>query len=223
MAQDFLDNWCEVQVYTLRSNSWRRLEDIQFRMDSIIRIPDMARLAVNGGLHWKAFKGEMRTEIILRFDFEKEEFNQTPIPDVGKHDYSQVCLCVFGGSLWFLNEYGCRLEFWELKDNGVEKSLIRRFTFCKDKFDDMEELTPLWLLEDGKILFVVNDDYASLRFVLYDPEHETTRTLKTCEGITASSLHTCSVYVESLISLDTGTHLGKVQWDWYAPRASAMG
>ncbi|KAI3838803.1 hypothetical protein MKW92_037123, partial [Papaver armeniacum] len=222
LTQDFLDNRCEVQVYTLRSNSWRRLEDIQFRMYNYMRVTDMARLSVNGCLYWKASRWNLRTEIILRFDFEKEEFDQIPIPDVVNHD-NQACVCVLGGSLWFLNEYGCSLEFWELKDNGVEKSWIRRITFNKDKFDDMEELTPLWLLENGKILFGVHDDPASLRFVLYDPEHETTRTLKTCEGISAPSLHTSSVYVESLISLDSGTYLGQVQWDWYAPRASAMG
>ncbi|XP_026420342.1 F-box/kelch-repeat protein At3g06240-like [Papaver somniferum] len=206
---DFLDKRCEVQVYTLRSNSWRRLEDIQIVICGYIRIPDMARLPVNGGLHWKAFSGDRRTEIILRFDFENQEFDQLPIPDVGNHDNNQGCLCVLGGSLWFLNKYGCNLEFWEWKDNGVKKSWIHPFTFDMDKFNDMDDLTPLWLLDNGKFLFGVHDADASLRFVLYDPVHETTRNLKTCQGISASSFPT-SVYVESLISIDTGSYLGKV-------------
>ncbi|KAI3846675.1 hypothetical protein MKW92_039930, partial [Papaver armeniacum] len=53
---------------------------------------------------------------------------------------------------------------------------------------------------------------SDLQFVLYDQKHETTRTLKVHEDLVTSSFPT-SVYVESLISLGTGTYLGQVQWD----------
>lgn len=140
-------------------------------------------------------------------------FDQLPIPDVSKHDNYQVFLCVLGGSLWLLvDDYGSSLEFWELKDNGVKKSWIHSLTFGIDKFDIMGHSTPLQFLENGKILFGVHDEHASLRFVLYDQENKTIRTLKTYEGISSSSLPT-SVYVESLISLDTGMYLGQVQSD----------
>ncbi|KAI3934241.1 hypothetical protein MKW98_009222 [Papaver atlanticum] len=198
IAQDFYNNWDEFQVYTLRSNSWRRPEDIQVDMF---------------GLHWKILTMDRLTGSILRFDLEKEVFDQIPlpIPDV-VHRFNQMCLCVLEGSLWFLNKCGCSFEFWELKDNGVKKSWIHPFTFDMDKFDDTDHLTPLRFLENGKILFGVYDDHATLRFVFSDPENETVRSLKTYKGIAAPSWPT-SAYVESLISLDTGTYLGEVQWD----------
>ncbi|KAI3870402.1 hypothetical protein MKX03_008410, partial [Papaver bracteatum] len=201
IAQEMNTNWYEVQVYTLRSNSWRRLQAIRVDMRlSTFNFPDMGRLAVNGALYWKALGENIHAEIILRFDFEKEEFDQIPIPDEVNHD-NQVCLCVLGGSLWCL-EYGGSLEFWELKENGVEKSWSHPITIDMHKFEYMDDLTPLRILENGKIMFGVHDGHASLCIVLYDPEHETTRTLNIYEGIAASSLPT-SVYVESLISLGT--------------------
>ncbi|XP_026420884.1 F-box protein CPR1-like [Papaver somniferum] len=54
LAQDFFSNWCKVLVYTLRSNSWRRLEDIPVHMfDNTVKIPDMGRLPVNGAVQWR--------------------------------------------------------------------------------------------------------------------------------------------------------------------------
>ncbi|XP_026420973.1 F-box protein CPR1-like [Papaver somniferum] len=212
IAQGFKKGWCEVQVFSLRSNSWRRLEDIQVdKLSYDFNRPDMCRLPVNGALHWKALVGgDLGTDNILRFDFEKEEFDQISIPDEVNDDHERH-LCVLGGSLWLLvNEYGCSLEFWELKDSEGKRSWNRCFSIDIDKFDSDKDLIPLQLLENGKILFGVHSG-SDLQFVLYDQKRETTRTLKVHEGLVTSSFPT-SVYVESLISLETGTYLGKVQW-----------
>ncbi|KAI3846674.1 hypothetical protein MKW92_039929 [Papaver armeniacum] len=210
IAYELFDNWCEVQVYTLRSNSWRRLEDIP---DNMVfynsREPDMCCSPVHGAFHWKALTRHMEgfREHIIRFDFEKEEFGQISLPDKVNDDHH---LCVLGGSLWFLNKCGCSLEFWELKENGEKKSWNHSFSIDLDKFDFVEDLIPLQILENGKILFGVHNS-TCLHFVLYDLKHETTRTLKVHDDLVTSSFPT-SVYVESLISLDTGTYLGKFQW-----------
>ncbi|KAI3936694.1 hypothetical protein MKX01_034123 [Papaver californicum] len=213
IAQGFKKGWCEVQVFSLRSNSWRRLEDIQVdKLCYDYSRPDMCRLLVNGALYWKALTGgDLGTDKILRFDFEKEEFDQIPIPDEVYEDHDRH-LCVLGGSLWLLvNEYGCSLEFWELKDNEVKKSWTHSLSIDIDKFDSDSDLIPLQFLENGRILFGVQNQ-TCLHFVLYDQKHETTRTLKVHEDLVTSSFPT-SVYVESLISLDTGAYLGEVQWD----------
>ncbi|XP_026420363.1 F-box/kelch-repeat protein At3g06240-like [Papaver somniferum] len=67
IALGFNKGWCEVQVFSLRSNSWRRLEDIQVdKLSNEFRTPDIGRLPVSGAHHWEALVGEdLDTEIIL--------------------------------------------------------------------------------------------------------------------------------------------------------------
>ncbi|KAI3838801.1 hypothetical protein MKW92_037121, partial [Papaver armeniacum] len=166
IAQGFKEGWCEVQVFSLRPNSWRRLEDIQVdKLSYDYNRPDMCRLPVNGAVYWKALiGGDLGTDNILRFDFEKEEFGQLPIPDEVYEDH-EWNLCVLGGSLWLIvNEYGCTLEFWELKDNGWKRSWTHSFSIDIDKFDYDKDLIPLQLLENGKILFGVHNR-SDLQFV----------------------------------------------------------
>ncbi|KAI3934304.1 hypothetical protein MKW98_009285, partial [Papaver atlanticum] len=161
--------------------------------------------------HWKALVGEdLDTKIILRFDFEKEEFDQIPIPDEIDGFFLRH-LCVLGGSVWLIeDEYGCSLEFWELKDNGMKKSWTQPFTVGIGNSNLLEDSIPLKFLKNGKILFGAYKQKC-LHLVLYDLKHETARPLTVHRDLLTSPFLT-SVYVESLISLDTGTYLGEVQW-----------
>ncbi|RZC81589.1 hypothetical protein C5167_044160 [Papaver somniferum] len=135
IAQEFFNNlclWCEVQVYTLRSNSWRRLKDVQAdTFSDTIKTPDIGRY-----LLMEVFTGKL--------------LDRTCVTGTRK-SFSTLIWRKKRGSLWFLNKYGSSLEFWELKDNGVKKSWTHPFTINIDKFDIMKDLIPLRFLENGKI------------------------------------------------------------------------
>ncbi|KAI3903945.1 hypothetical protein MKW92_047388, partial [Papaver armeniacum] len=46
---------CEIHVYTLASNSWRRLGDIPYDIYNHYATPEFSRVTITRALHWKAF------------------------------------------------------------------------------------------------------------------------------------------------------------------------
>ncbi|XP_026420365.1 F-box/kelch-repeat protein At3g06240-like [Papaver somniferum] len=100
----------EVQVYTLKSNSWRRLENsnLLYCVDQLINrgTADMSRLPVDGAIYWIA-ETETKTspsvdyEVIVSFDIETEQFDEMPFPDLFDESYD-TNLCVLGRSLCLL-------------------------------------------------------------------------------------------------------------------------
>ncbi|XP_026440551.1 F-box protein CPR1-like [Papaver somniferum] len=142
---------CEIHVYTSRSNSWRRLEDIPYDLHNHCGLPYVAREPVNGAIHWKAFPEATgrETEVILSLYMEKELFEVIQMPN--------LCGGMFRTDICVLNESLCliasipmlsRVELWELKDYGVKDSWTKLFNI-----GHVIGLTPLRSFENGEILF----------------------------------------------------------------------
>ncbi|KAI3869298.1 hypothetical protein MKX03_010514 [Papaver bracteatum] len=188
---------CEVYVYTLKANSWSRVDSVEIDGLHYPRSCDMGRWPVNGCFHWIAKlerSNFLHSFFLLRFEFETEDFDAVPLPDFEEN--AMVCLCVLGGSLCCFC-YGSEvLGLWELKDNGEEESWTKVFTIeLREHF--------------GKRQLADN----CLHIVHYDPKHLTFETIKAHDESIRGSAFSTSVYVESLFSLGTGTYLGKVQWE----------
>ncbi|KAI3936536.1 hypothetical protein MKW92_045636 [Papaver armeniacum] len=205
----------EVMVYSLKKNKWKAAEELHLDTLEHREIPDMARMPVNGALHWIA---DMRCmglpsgeqEVILSFDIESEEFDHLPLPDLFDEN-SETSLCVLGGSLCFLcfdPEVGA--DVWEMKQDGAEKSWTKLFTIDLQKHFGglVKDLMPLQSLKDGNVLLGLDMD-SGFHMVSYDLKHDTTKILNVQEFQKAGSFHT-SVFGESQVSLNTGTYLGEV-------------
>ncbi|KAI3903948.1 hypothetical protein MKW92_047391 [Papaver armeniacum] len=198
----------EIHVYTLASNSWRRLEDIHYDLHNHYAIPEFSRVPVNGALHWKAYrepKGK-KTEVILSFNAEKEISEEIQMPNLFDGMYCTT-LCVLKESLCLLGYVSLLwVELWELKDYGVKDSWTRLFNIDIQKlFGHVAHLTPLRSFENGEIMFGMDKNNA-FNVLLYDPEHETTRALEVYDGMKTYS-YCLSVYKESLVSPNSGTYL----------------
>ncbi|XP_026440550.1 uncharacterized protein LOC113339510 [Papaver somniferum] len=168
---------CEIHVYTLRYKSWRRLEDIPYDLRNHFSLSKVARVPVNGALHWIAFRVSVgkKTEVILSLNMEKEIFKEIQMPNF-------------------------------LKDYEVKDSWTRLFTIdIQNFFGNVAGSIPLRSFENGEILFgkCMNDTF---NVVLYDPEHEPSRTLQVYDGVKMFS-YCLFDYKESLVSPNSATYL----------------
>ncbi|KAI3915182.1 hypothetical protein MKX01_035441 [Papaver californicum] len=212
------DSHCEVQVYTLKKNSWRWVQNLYCVDDLTHRgTPDMSRLPVDGAIYWIA-DIESRTlpsedcEVIIYFDIERENFDEMQLPRLFNKSYD-TNLCVFGGSLCLLGfdtDVGAAVV-WEWKLNGVKKSWTKLFTIDLRKHFGglLIDLMPLLSLKNGEILLGLHME-TGFQTVLYDPKHGTTRMLIVHEDLKDCCALHASVYVESKVSLGTGTYLEDV-------------
>ncbi|RZC85666.1 hypothetical protein C5167_026336 [Papaver somniferum] len=212
LAESLEKSWCKVHVYTLKLNSWRGIDGVEMDDFDDAGMFDMARLPVNGSLHWIVYAegSEFKNDhFILCFDIEKEEFDKRPLPILEVD--AEPFLCVLGESLTLSSYDSEVVSVWELKDNGVKKSWAKFVTIELEKhFGVVNNFIPVQSLKNGKILLGLDLDDNCLHMVIYDPNQDTI--LDIHEDSMASS-RSVAVYVESLISLETGSYLGPAQWE----------
>ncbi|XP_026440552.1 uncharacterized protein LOC113339512 [Papaver somniferum] len=197
---------------SIASNSWRRLEDIQYDLHKHYVTPEFSRVPINGALHWKAYREPRgkKTEVILSFNAEKEISEEIQMPSLFNGMFCTTS-CVLKESLYLLGYVSLLwVELWELKDHVVKDSRTRLFNIDIHKlFGHVAHLTPLRSFENGEILFGMDRNNA-FNVVLYDPEHETTRALQVYDGMKTYSycLYVCK---ESLVSPNSGTYLTQAE------------
>ncbi|KAI3914248.1 hypothetical protein MKW98_029252 [Papaver atlanticum] len=212
LTEALQEGMCEVQVYSLKSNSWRRVDNVEIEdlyWHGMLHA-DAVRQTVGGAAHWLAYvEATLEGQLILRFEFETEEFDGTLLPHFNS-DLPPI-LCALGNSLCYFIDDSEVTSLWELKINGEEKSWTKLFTIeLTTLFGSINSFMPLKSLRNGKIVLGLNSD-KYLHIVLYDPKHDTVEALTVYE--TKVSTHCISVFEESLQSLDTGTYLGKLLWE----------
>ncbi|XP_026420759.1 F-box/kelch-repeat protein At3g06240-like [Papaver somniferum] len=189
-------------VYSLKKNKWKAAEELHLDNLDHRKIPDMARMPVNGALHWIADMEFMTlpsedSEVILSFDIESEQVDHLKLPDLFNEN-AETSLCVLGGSLCLLGfDPKVGADVWEMKQDGAEKSWTKLFTIDLQKhFGGLaKNLMPLQCLKDGNILSGLDMD-TGFQIVLYDPKHNTTSIVKVHEGLKNGCLH-ISVFGES--------------------------
>ncbi|KAI3852193.1 hypothetical protein MKX03_022993 [Papaver bracteatum] len=205
---------CEVQIYTLGSNSWRRMNHIPYDLSCNncvcqVFVKESHQLTFNGAIHWIAridSVGANASKVVISFNFEKEIFNEIPLPMLFIEEFRPK-MRVIGGSLCLLDlkpEVG--FEVWKLMDCGGRTSWDKIFTFSKQQLvSPIENCTPLQVLKNGEILSLVRTD-GTFHLVLHDPERDISKILeyKELEAYSVSS----SVFVESLESLNSQTYVG---------------
>ncbi|KAI3866540.1 hypothetical protein MKW92_019267 [Papaver armeniacum] len=206
---------CEVQMYTLGSNSWRIMDHIPYDLSCNncvcrqVLVNGSHQLTFNGAIHWIARMdsvGAHASKVVISFNFEKEILKEIPLPMLFDEKFRPK-LRVVGGNLCYLDlkpEVG--FEVWKLMDYGGRTSWNKIFTYSKQQLvSPIENCTPLQVLKNGEILSLVRTDVIS-HLVLHDPERDTSRILeiKELEAHSVSS----SVFVESLEPLNSQTYVG---------------
>ncbi|KAI8027808.1 F-box protein CPR1 [Camellia lanceoleosa] len=188
----------EVRVYSLKSNSWRKVGDFPHHLELNL----CTGLLVGGALHWSVNPKPMLHEdgphALIAFDLGVEEYRMVSLPECGAVDFClkfavlNGCLCVLhyylkkGVDLWVMKEYGVK-ESWT-KLIYIEQSNIRFAIY----------LEPLAYSKNGKkVLFQHN----FRTFCWYDLEKKTIEMV----GINGEPDHFgTTVCLGSLVPLDGG-------------------
>ncbi|KAK1367167.1 hypothetical protein POM88_042728 [Heracleum sosnowskyi] len=120
----------KAMVYGLKTNSWKRLENIS----NHFRFVEAWGVFMCGALHWITFKPLERCVVILAFDLGVETYREVPFPNV-EHTYTnQLSLSIFAGFLCLL-EYNpfVRIDVWVMNDYGVGNSWGKLFSLDHPK------------------------------------------------------------------------------------------
>ncbi|XP_060178710.1 F-box/kelch-repeat protein At3g23880-like isoform X2 [Lycium barbarum] len=170
----------EVQIYSLKSNSWRRIDDFQGR--ELLNAPAKC---VNGKLHWLD-----KQRNIISIDLADEKWAEVERP------YSEGCgyvkLGVFGSDLAVLCNYGrTHVDVWVMTEYGVKESWTKMFT-VKFPNDSMGIFyPPILMSNEGEILLKFGS-----RFTKYNPKDDSIR------YVDVTNFAPCieaEIYVKSLV------------------------
>ncbi|XP_050368929.1 F-box/kelch-repeat protein At3g06240-like [Argentina anserina] len=189
------DSSFKSMIYTLRTNSWRRIQDFPFN-DIYFEGADMSATLVSGALHWmvRNREGGMDSWQIICFDLTTETYMEVVKPDyyrvnqfpgVGIGASNTDCLCFLA-----YNRAGQTYEFWVMKEYGVKESWT-----LSAKISYLYGLRPVtWFTENGEILFIHIDGKLTIYNVNYNSVtylHQIPNGYSSTRG---------DVYVESLVS-----------------------
>ncbi|KAJ0249666.1 F-box domain-containing protein [Hirschfeldia incana] len=175
-------------VYSLKTNSWRRICDLNYKRDFEGFV---AGMNVNGAVHWVFTRQEANKRVVLAFDVKTEEFREMPLPgeaeDVSRNflvnDLSGR-LCVVDicfqehDDIWVMNEYGVASSWSRIR--------IRLLFTC---------LRPLCSTKNNDEVLMEDDD----DIVLYNFKTDAWRKLRIRGANLRGGFETHS-YIESLIS-----------------------
>lgn len=185
-------NWIgtEAKLYSLRSNSWRKMPDFP------CRIPRTREWAVhlNGALHTIVINESGQS--ILAFDLRSEKTYVVPRPEK-LVPLGDLRLHSLGGSLCLISPFKKhRIEVWIMKEYNVKESWTKLFSIAPPTVEPHTILCPVAFSKNGdEILLNLNEE----KLVWYDLRRKTTRDVS-IQGLPFRFY--ADVCVETLISPD---------------------
>ncbi|XP_043693196.1 F-box protein CPR1-like [Telopea speciosissima] len=165
----------EVQVYSLKTNLWKRIADMPF---SLIMGNENCGVLANSALHWIGIRKrdpDTCSTIIGSFDLQDEGYGEVLLPHLVDSEPPDLDICVLGGQLCLLCHIysGKRVEIWVMKDYGVRDSWEKQFSIHTKGYLDYG-LKPICYLKNGEVLLEKNFTAPSM----YDPPSQSTRKLR---------------------------------------------
>ncbi|KAK6151793.1 hypothetical protein DH2020_014428 [Rehmannia glutinosa] len=113
-----------VKVYSLRTNSWKRIEDFK----GGIPLDDSGKFA-SGKLHFPASQGLLDSKwVIVSLDLKSEVYGIVEKPNYGEGPFDSS-LGVLGGCIFVLCDYQkTQADLWVLKEYGIKESWTKVVT-----------------------------------------------------------------------------------------------
>ncbi|XVF62565.1 hypothetical protein PTKIN_Ptkin09bG0018500 [Pterospermum kingtungense] len=170
----------EVRVYSLRTNSWRRIEDFPFRF---IEYFQPNGVLANHALHWVVRNKSISDtkSIVVAFDLGSEEYRVVPLPDgLGE----VVDVTGLEGSFCLISSYrnAYVTDIWVMEEYGVKESWTKLISlkhpddlWQEKHYWECFDVFPLAYSKSGHILLLerglMDQDDGDLwysRFLWYD-------------------------------------------------------
>ncbi|XP_026429455.1 F-box protein CPR1-like [Papaver somniferum] len=210
MIPDYEYTCCKIDVYTVKSNSWS--SSIQgtflFRSGKGYR-----GVFFNGRLHWLGGLDTYETcsEVILSFYISNEIVvnmllpeNIMPPKDYYGEVYKNVGVwgdCIGIACIW----NSVRIDVWVMQEYGVKDSWIIKYTTTQLPLPFSLQEIPfwksLWCFNNGELLVDTGK-----KILLYEPKTERVTSVVVRD---ISINNSRQIYVESIVSLGSGTNMEK--------------
>ncbi|THG03641.1 hypothetical protein TEA_014491 [Camellia sinensis var. sinensis] len=192
-------NWdlfeSEVRVYSLKSNSWRRIQDFPYYLWHSFQ----HGVFVGGALHWvvsRNYESDSVNFLVAAFDLTNEEYRLVPQPEFSDEGF-YICVGELDGCLCiFCNYDQVRFDVWVMKDYGVKESWSKLFSIAKPQGIRLfDSVTPVaYSKSGGEVLLVQDND----NLIWFDLEHKTVKNIN-IHGL--PKLFVTNMCVESLVPL----------------------
>ncbi|XP_059646515.1 F-box protein CPR1-like [Cornus florida] len=184
----------EVEIYSVKSNTWRRVQDFPYYFP----LQGSPGVTFNGAVHWVVTRKPKSdtANLIAAFDLGLEEYRLVPQSDFfDENGYLNVaalgdCLCVV------CNYGGVRADIWVMKEYGVKESWTKLFAIAKPSvIRSFFYVSPLaYSMSCGEVLLKLGGG----RLFWYDIRK---KTLKKIQIRGWESLVRANLCVESLVRL----------------------
>ncbi|XP_059670779.1 F-box protein CPR1-like [Cornus florida] len=165
--EDDVDSFdSEVEVYSLKSNRWRRIQAFPY----YLLYRGRNAIFTNGALHWVGCESDS-TKLIAALDLGVEEYRLVAQPDYSDKEF-KMNVAVLGGWLCVLCHYHSFCDLWVMKEYGVKESWTRLFSVSMPKisFSPFDIVRPLAFSRSGGEVILLQ---GGERFVWYDLKMKT--------------------------------------------------
>ncbi|KAL1814113.1 hypothetical protein ACET3Z_024178 [Daucus carota] len=187
----------KVIVYSLKSDSWKRLPDISYPYQ-IVR--DLG-MFLGGALHWIAVTtlGVEICLIILAFDLGVENYKEIPLPNLRFKKSNKLNLCTFADSLCvLLLEADIRIDVWLMNNYGDGNSWCKLFSLEHTQLVSPSlSVRPLAFSKSRRDVLV---EVSDKKVIWYNLDRKNLRTVKIANM--PAVFHDMEVYTESLVPPD---------------------
>ncbi|KAL3519335.1 hypothetical protein ACH5RR_017484 [Cinchona calisaya] len=185
----------EAKIYSLKSNSWKMVEDYPYSLPRI----KWWGVHVNGVLHKVLCISNSEKEIVA-FDLRSEENYTVPKPDFSPVEYVDLSVSAMAGCLCLVGfrKNRRRTDIWIMKEYGVKKSWSKLLSIAALDGEPYSIVSPLAYSKRGDEVLLNCDDE---KLVWYDLRRKTTREVNV-RGLPFRLY--AEVFIGSLIPLENG-------------------
>ncbi|XP_026377721.1 F-box/kelch-repeat protein At3g23880-like [Papaver somniferum] len=209
-----IPDYCEVEVYTFGSHLSKTTH--AFPYDFPVDVAFCCAF-LNGALHWtRSIPLEDTSNCIVSFNISNKKLMDVPLPEksiIDPEDSNRVGVLGDCLSLVLVHKSLDRAaEVWTVQDYGVRESWTKLFTTTQKPITKYTFLSiPMLSLKTGEILIYSYDGV-----ILFDPKNEKVGNVSSFFQKSAFSDRLLMMmiahpesYVESLVSLNSGTYVKK--------------
>lgn len=189
----------ETKIYGLKSNSWRRIEDLPYPLPFL---RGNWRVHVNGVLHTLVEDPEdMDAAVIMAFNVRTEKHSPMMMPPGIRIRGIDVSLDVIDGCLSVVCTSRYRVTIWVMKEYGVRDSWFKLLTISPPLIERNDFVKPLAYSRDRNRVLLNCDDK---RLVWYDLGKKSVEEIDV-EGL--PFVFYAEVCVETLVTLNGGVEV----------------
>ncbi|KAK9267990.1 hypothetical protein L1049_010428 [Liquidambar formosana] len=189
----------QVDVYSLKMNSWRRIQDFPYYLP----VEQVHGELACGALHWIVLQRprwniNIIVSLVAAFDLGLEEYREVPLPQFLGEGCFVMSLGVLGGCLCLLCHYGDHVDMWVMKEYGLKESwTILSIVLDPQVICPIRYLQPLTYSKNGdQILFVGNNS----KIIWYDFEKKKFTDFQICGNI--PKYFEVDICLESLVPIN---------------------